>query len=266
MFLVARIAGVLALALVCAPQAAHGQSADDAPPSVEDLLTAARETQLRDLAAWTSWSFERNVVRRRLERDGSVRSSERLDFRVSPRAGGVDELLQAIDGAKPSARQVSSHRRAARFAERHRELLGEEGKGGDDGYTLRSLLEMSEYTYGGLETRGGRPCHRLDFSPRPEEQSGVAGRVADASAGTLWISVQGAHLVEARAETTRPVGVSLGLIRVVRLAADYVGFEVDEGLWLPQRIEVYSDVRVVGGLVRKHNTFNYGGFEKPPGR
>lgn len=57
-------------------------------PDLDTLLRIARATLEADLAAWASYSFERRVVRERLDRDGEVSSRITYRFEVRPVAQG----------------------------------------------------------------------------------------------------------------------------------------------------------------------------------
>ena len=190
--------------VIWASQLASSASARDdrATETVDEMLVQARRQQTADLSAWKRFSFDREVLRQRLGKDGLAYWQETLHFRVSPTDTGFDENLVAVDGHPPTARQFRSHKEAGRFAERYRELLSGDPSNTQDGYSLRALLEMSSYRYGGIEEKGGTRCHRLDFDPNPSDGAGIARRIADVSSGTLWLSAPGWHLVAAKAQTS----------------------------------------------------------------
>ncbi len=246
--------------ILWACQVASVAARDDVTDAVEHILAKAREQQTADLEAWRLHAFDRQVVRQRLDKEGRTYWQETLRFRVSPTPEGFHEHLESIDGHAPSSRQYQSHLNAGRFAERYRELLQGNPDDTQDGYSLRSLLEMSAYRYEGLEEKEGQLCHRLEFEPGPPKSGGIARRIADVSSGTLWLSEPGWHLVAAEAATSRRISLALGVARIQRLQVSYLGAPLNPRIWLPKRIEVRTDLRLLGRNIRKRNVFTYGRF------
>lgn len=263
----ARFAAAL-MSIVWMSQLGNPANARDdlAAEAVDEMLVQARGQQTADLEAWSRYAFDRQVLRQRIGKDGRAYWQETLHFRVSPTDVGFDESLLSVDGHAPSARLFRSHKEAGRFAERYRELLSGDPSDTQDGYSLRMLLDMSSYQYRGIEQMRGTTCHRLDFDPQPLDAEkntgdGIARRIADVSSGTLWLSAPGWHLVAAKAQTSRRVSVALGLARVERLQVSYIGAPLDSETWLPKRIEVLTEVKVLGRRTQKRNVFTYRRFE-----
>lgn len=253
-------AAAFALAVVAGtPQAAEVP----APPDVPGLLARAQRVQNRDLAAWQRFAFRRQVVRRRVDADGSVSFRQDLDFRVVPAAGGgFDETLIAIDGSEPTPQLVRKHRRAARFSAHYqRAREGRLGSGPGE-LDFSFLFRGLGYRYLGREAVGGVACHHLAIHP-VDASGGVEDLVAAATAGELWLTADGLHVARAKTRLTRPV--SRALVEIERLEIELEGQPAD-GAWLPRRIEVRSKVN---GLIRirAHNTYTYSQLEaRPPPR
>jgi hypothetical protein len=122
---------------------------------------------------------------------------------------------------------------------------------------------MPSYRYEGIEAVEGVPCHRLEFDPLPQESAadGVAGKISQATAGTLWVTEQGLHVIRAESRSTRPVPVALSLAKVESLNIQLENHEVAPGVWLPRRIEVRSRGRILLSRFNKRNVFLYSEFE-----
>ena len=248
--------------LACLTSTAHATPAE--ARNVAELLERARAQQTKDLDSWSVYSFDRRVVRQRLDRRDQVYWQETLLFRVEPTDNGsrsFRELLLAVDGHEPSDRQARSHLEAGRFDERYNELLRGDPEDVQSGYSLPALLRMSSYRYSGLEEKHGHSCHRLDFEPGPPKPGGIARKIADVSAGTLWLSESGWHLVAAEAATSQRVSLALGLARIQHLQVVYEGAPINANTWLPRRIEVRTELQLLGRRQRKRNVFTYGRFE-----
>lgn len=254
---------LLAIALLAIGGFAAAEGGVDAEtaPDPAALIAEARRVQVRDLEVWRRFAFRRQVVRQRLDDRGEVALRQDLVFRVEPAVDGFDETLVAIDGRAPSAREIREHRHEARFT-RHYDHAREGKLGGvlgfgelDFGYIFRGL----HYRYAGRETTaGGIACHRLAIEPLTGDAAvGAADPLAAATAGDLWLAVDGLHVVRASTRLTRPV--RQGLARAERLDLDFEAQRV-EGAWLPRRIELRS---ALGGLLRlhAHNIYTYSQFE-----
>lgn len=250
----------LALGAVLAARAAGDEPE---PPDPAALLAGAQRTQARDLEAWQGWAFRRQVVRRRLDAEGEVTFRQDLDFRVEPApGGGFEETLIAIDGRAPTPREVREHRREARFTAHYRRAR--EGKLGgvlgagelDFGYLFRAL----SYRYLGRETVGGADCHHLAIDPVGAGSGAEVDPLAAATAGELWLTVDGLHVARAATRLTRPV--SQGLVAIDRLEIHFDGQPADRA-WLPRRIELRS---ALGGFLRlrAHNSYTYSELEGRP--
>ncbi|HUP24421.1 MAG TPA: hypothetical protein VNB06_15925 [Thermoanaerobaculia bacterium] len=103
---------------------------------------------------------------------------------------------------------------------------------------------------------------RLDFDPALEVPGGFAGRIARASAGTLWLAADGGHLVRAEAETVSAVRFAGGLVRIPRLAVHYRGRRVTGDVWLPVEIVVESEISLFGNATSRRNRYSYSEFER----
>jgi len=140
-------------------------------------------------------------------------------------------------------------------------ITGDSDDDEEGGYSLGDLLRLSAYRYAGRETLDGVPCYRLDFSPDESKRAdGLAGRFANAMDGSLWITVEGAHLARAAARTIRPVSIALSLSKVHDLRVSLDSAPVEGGVWLPRRIEVLTHARVLAFSVRRRNVYRYSDF------
>lgn len=232
------------------------------PPDVEALMKKAREVQVADTAAWATFRFRREALREELDESGAVVSTELLVSRITPVPGGFDEELLEIDGRKPTPREVESHRHAGPFQKHyHTMLAGDREEGGGEGYSLGDLLRMSDYRYGAEEMVDGIRCHRLEFAPDPEKKgSGLAGRFANAMAGTLWITVEGLHLFRARARTLQPISIALSLAKVHELSLEMGSGPEDGGVWLARRIALETHSRVLFKTTWRRIHYRYSDF------
>ncbi len=239
-----------------------GGLAADPGPDLEPLLAQARRVQQADLTAWGELTFRRQVTRERLKAEGEVAERQELDFRVTPKGDGFDEELRFIEGRFPTRDEVREHRREARFTKRYKAALsGEDPRYGHGDFSMSHLLRRSSYVYRGVESVAGHRCHRLEFAADPEPPGGgVAARLTAATAGSLWLAVDGLHIVRSETHLERPIAAVGRLVKLRKLAIRLEGGAAGE-LWLPLRIVVESELSVAGKKIRKRNTFRYSQFE-----
>lgn len=242
------------------PHAPASQAADSPAPDVAALVHEAQRVQQADAAAWRQFRFSRGVRLERLGAEGRTLGVEETLSEVTPVEEGFDERLLRINGREPTPDEVATFREKEPFARHYRTLRAGGAESEEEGgYSLATLLRLSSYRYAGREWIGGTECHRLDFSPDPDRpKDSLAARVAGAMAGRLWLTVDGAHLIRARATSVRPVPLTLGLFSVRSLDLDLEATEVAGGTWLPGRLTIVSDVRIilVGQIRRRVITYS----------
>jgi hypothetical protein len=225
---------------------------------VAHILKEAQRAQTVDIAAWSRFSFRRVWLREEFDETGARVSGERLEFAIRPEGGAFDELLVSRNGAPPTAKEVEEHRKEARFTRHYLTMVRGDAQSSEGGYSLAHLLHMSSYRYAGREEFEGVPCHRLDFSPDPQEtRGGLSGKFAGAMVGSLWISQDGHHLAGAHSWTVKPISIYLGLSKVHALDVRMTSRPTGDGYWLPHRIEVRSKVRILFRTVDRRSLFEY---------
>jgi hypothetical protein len=233
------------------------------PPADLDLiLSEARKKQFADAAAWARFQFKRRALVERLDESGVVFEREEFESVLTPVSGGFDEALVRFNGRAPSPAEVNRHRRIGRFGKHYAALVAGEGDEGAEGaFSLSRLLQLSSYSYAGQETFGVVACHRLDFSPQiTGSGDGLAGRFTAAMEGSLWITLDGQHLAGAHARTLRPISIALSLVKIHALEVSLESQQVEAGIWLPLRIEVKTDARILVKRIRRRSVYEYSDF------
>lgn len=242
-------------------------AAPASPPSADEVKAFVREAQRvqrADAAAWAGYRFRRVARSERLAEDGTVEQSSLLVLDITPIAPATfDERLVSIDGREPTPGEVDENRGAARFTRHYRTLAaGADSQDMEGGYSLATLLRLAAYRYVGLERIDGVAAHRLDFEPDATASAGggIAARITQAMSGSLWLTVDGLHLVRARAATARPVSLFLGLSRLRSLEVGLDAVEVTPGVYLPSEVTLVTHARVLFASVHRRQVFTYSGF------
>lgn len=237
------------------------------PPDPAALAREAQRVQRADVLAWRRYRFHRVETVEELAQEGSVEETQVMEYEITPLKDVFDERLLHIDGREPTDGEVRDARRKGSFQKHYDTLLEGAAEEGSGGYSVMALLKLSGYAYAGLETVQGVLCHRLDFTAsEPPPDGDLAARIAAAMRGTLWLSVEGLHLVRARADSAHEVGAAIGLFRMhaLRFAVDAAPVAPD--VWLPTEVMVETRMRLVVVGVRRRRTFSYSDYAPAPAR
>lgn len=227
------------------------------------LMSKAQQVQLADVKAWRLYRFRRAVLQEAKNDSGRLLEGENLVLEIRPVADGFEERLLEIDGRKPTPAEAADHARRKNFTKHYATMVSGKGGGEEEGFSLGDLLRLSAYRYAGREMIGGRLCHRVDFSPDEDRKTdGVAGKLAKAMAGRLWLTVDGLHLARAQARTVRAVSLALSLAKVHQLEVFMESAPISEEVWLPQRIEVESKARILFSTRNRTLRYLYSDFLK----
>lgn len=255
----------LAMPGVAAPP--NPAAAVDPAPDLRALVKQAREAQRADVRTWAEYRFRRQERVEELTDTGQVKSVRTFDFAITPMGEGFDERLLLRDGLAPTESEIEDQRRAGRFAKHYRTLVAEnEEDDSESGYSIGTLLRLSEYRDAGRETIEGIDCRRLDFEPQVHPPgSGLEARIAEAMSGSLWLSIDGAHLVRARTTSTRPITLTLGLFKVQSLEVAFDAERVAPDRFLPRQLAIVSHARLVFIGQHRRRVFTYSDYVPLPG-
>ena len=262
-----RLASAAGLTLLVPAAAAFLNSGAAAPPKpaapdLQALVHEARKAQRADIVAWAQYRFRRQERVEELTETGQIKSVRTFDFEITPLHDSFDERLLFLDGLAPPEAEVEEQRRNGRFAKHYRTLLaGSEEEDPESGYSISTLLRLSEYRDAGRESIDGIDCHRLDFEPQENPPgSGIEARIAEAMSGSLWLTADGAHLIRARTTSTRPVSLTLGLFKVHALEVAFDAQRVATDTWLPRQLSIASHARLVFLGQHRKRVFTYSDY------
>ena len=231
----------------------------DAGPLVEQAWTVWE----RDYDAWPEYAFRRYVERRRLDKQEEVEWSAQYLLEVSPTLTGFDERLIEIDGREPTPQEIFEHRRAGRFEERYDRDGSLENPFGKD-LPVLPLLFNQRHEYVGRRVVRGHPCIKTEFPARnPPSREPARRRFEYVLTGSACFSIPGNHLVRGEMESAQ--AVSAGLVGLQYLRVEIESDPVGDGVWLPSRFEVRSDVRITFKQLRMWNLYRYFEFRRPEG-
>ena len=89
----------------------------------------------------------------------------------------------------------------------------------------------------------------------------MAHRFLEVMSGSLWITVDGLHLLRATAHITRPVSMLPFVARISQMDMRLESSPAAKGIWLPSKLFVSSDVKVLWKEVHRRDAYTYSDFE-----
>ena len=239
------------------------------PGDLRFIVAEAQRVQRADVQAWQRYRFGRRAEREDLDDAGRVVGRDELEFVVTPDGEGFREDLLRHNGIEAGSSEKDDQRHSASFSKHYRTLIPGDDPGPEGGYSVGQLLHLASYRFAGQERLNGVDCYRLDFAPEDVQplSGGLAARFTRAMQGSLWITVEGFHLAAARAETVRPVTIVLALSKIYSLSVRMDAGPVGEGVWLPVRVEVDTNARILIRTIRRRNLITYSDYLRvaPPG-
>ena len=252
--------GLLALGATAARPSPAAPSPDD----VRFIVAEAQKVQAADVAAWMRYQFGRRSERQDFDDSGRVIERDDLEFLISPDTGGFREELLRHNGAAADESEKDRLRRAGGFTKHYKTLVAGTEVQEEGGYSLGQLLHLASYRFMGKESLNGVDCYRLDFTPEDVHpiMGGLAAKFTKAMAGSLWITVEGFHLAAAKAETVRPITIAFWLSKVYSLKIRMDAGPVGDGVWLPLRVEVDTEARILIKGLHRENLFTYSDYRR----
>jgi len=224
-------------------------------------MDEAFRVQRLDFEALRGFSFQRDVRREKLDRKGKVVWRQGFSMRVEPLEGFFDERLLKIDGRRPTDAEVREHRKAGRFSKHYREIVTGKSENPmvDESLSLSVVLSACHYEVEGLEIVDGFASHRVAIRPHPPRVVSKSQALADAMEGTLWLSVDGLHILGWESRLVRPV--RQGPVKVTEYSLALSTRPLGD-VWLPREIHISTKLSIAGFPMRKRNFYLYSGFER----
>lgn len=239
-----------------------------------EIIKRAMEKDERNLAILDTYIYERSMVQKSFEKNGSVHQTTSKVHEVFHLDGSEIEKLIEKDGKPLNAKDLANEQkrvdkeiakiksespsqRAKRRGETEKDRREEiEGR--------REVLAAFDFTLAGVENIRGRPTWGIRGQPRAGFQG--KGRRADqlkSVKGIAWIDQQTYELTRLELDTHDTISFGWFLFRLqpgakIRFEQSLVNNEV----WLPQQIDVRADARLLGKLMRMSIELRYSKFRK----
>ena len=250
----AAVGALLAAAGLAAPATGQEWTAQEI---VERAV--ARADGQRDAQEDIRYHSRFESITEKLSGDGEVEEAERETYEQYPLEGVLYEELVAREGEPLDADDAREERdRRREFVEevRERRARGVDPRPEDENRVELNDDFISRYQYSivGEEVREGYDCWIIQLVPRPGDLP-VNRRIDTAlnkSTGRLWIVKEDFGLSRVEFEMDEPVRFWGGIAGVLRNTVGRLQFiRTDEGAWVPKRIDIRLDLRIVFWNLRR---------------
>jgi hypothetical protein len=225
---------VLTLAAVCPA----GAPLPEGDAYVRGLVSGQRGRE----EALSRYTYDATEVREQLDARGRVSRRETRGFEVfHVRGRPVRRLVSRNGRALPPAEREKEDRRARELAEALRKGNATAER---PGVRLSHILERYHFTAAGREDRQGRCLLVFDFAARPGDFDLARDALLRRLAGRLWVDEEERAVAEVEVRNTSDLRFALGLgakVHSVLLRMEFARME--EGVWLPRRIEAAAEGR-----------------------
>jgi hypothetical protein len=241
-------------------------------PEASTLLTGLSERQRQFEAALNDYTYDLETVTESLDKQGAVSSRESKQYEVFFVKGKRVRRQVAEDGRPLSAdRQAKVDQEVQKRVD---DVLQGKARPPRQSVTeLSDILARYDFRSVAREIVDGRPAIVLDFTARPGKRDLQGDFALRQLAGRVWVDEEDRAVVRAEIHSTGKIKVALGLgasIGAVSITSEFV--KVDEGIWLPRRVETLVEGRVLllkgihersSGVFSRYRRFTTESEERP---
>ncbi len=219
-------------------------------PDVRQIVRASIAATQRHWQARLHYTYLERDEDRRLDAEGRVTSKD-VDVSRTILVNGVPfERLIERNGRPPSA--VDERKEKEKLDKLKRETPAQRAerlRTRDEGNTslVRDVPEAFDFRLVGEEVVDGRAAYVLQATPHPGYHApGKYGKMFARLEGKLWIDKQDFGWIKVDGEVIQPFSMGLFLVRLLR--GSHITMDqkrVDDGIWMPERVEVRAAARVL---------------------
>jgi hypothetical protein len=218
-------------------------------PDVHQIIEASIAATQRHWQARLHYTYQERDERRRRDSEGRLRSEDVTITRTILVQGvPFDQLVEhngkplAADEERKQSQKLDQLKRETPEQRAERVRKREE----EDISVVRELPKAFDFQLVGEEVVKGRPAYVLQATPHPGYQpQGKYGKMFSKVEGRLWVDKQDLGWIKADGQVIQPFSMGLFLVRL--LSGSHITMEqtrVDNGIWMPQRIEVRATAKV----------------------
>jgi hypothetical protein len=247
-----------------------------AQSDAREIIRHAVAADERNWRIARNYTFLQRVEFRRLDARGGMKSTEARTYDVTLQEGTpYRRLIQRDDHALLPAEEKSEQKSLARStaerrqenaAERARRLFEYESRPDWQREAWNELPDAFEFRLVGDGLLDGRGVFIIEATPRQEYQARSAtAKVFQGLKGRFWVDQQDRQIVKVEVEVIDTISLGLFLVRVAKGShATLELTSVGDGVWLPERLQVYGSARLgLLKVLRIEQTTHYSRYSTP---
>jgi hypothetical protein len=218
-------------------------------PGARQIMEASIAATQRDWKARLHYTYIERDENRRRDLAGRVKSEDVEVSKMILVNGVPFEQLVERNGQPPSAEQERKQKRELdksrrETPEQRAERLRKQQE--ENTSIVKEVPKAFDFQVVGEEAVNGRPAYVLQATPHPGYHAqGKYGNMFSKVAGKLWVDKQDLGWIKVDGRVIQPFSMGLFLVRLLR--GSHITMEqtrVDDGIWMPERIEVRSAARI----------------------
>ena len=226
------------------------QSTGSSLPDAHQIVEASIAATQRHWQARLHYTYLERDEDRRLDSEGRVKSKD-VDVSRTFLVHGVPfEQLIERNGRPPSAEERrKQNEKFDRLKRETPEQRAERLRTQEEENTslVRDVPKAFGFRLVGEEVLKGRPAYVLQATPHPGyHAAGKYGKMFARLGGKLWVDKQDFGWIKVDGEVIQPFSIGLFLVRLLR--GSHITMDqkrVDDGIWMPEHVEVRAAARVL---------------------
>jgi hypothetical protein len=246
--------------MAAAASSGAGVPADAPLPEANAFVHGLAERQRRHEDSLNDFSYDMREVEETLDKKGAVTKSRTRDFEVF-HVQGAPVRRQVAENGVPFTpeRQAREDGEVEKRIREARKRNSPTRKGG----ALSEVLARYTFRSVAREDVDGRPAVVMDFTPRSGKRDLEGDWVLRSLAGRIWVDEQEREIVRAELHNTSKMKAYLGLASVSQFGFAARFRKVQDGVWLPLRLESHVTGRLaLFKVIRARTTQTYSGYRR----
>jgi hypothetical protein len=213
-------------------------------PDGNEYVRVLVDKQKRREEALNHYTYDVEQLLEELDGKGAVTSRKVRRYEIFYVKGEPLQKLVAEDG-----RPLSSGAQEAEEARVRDKVAGAVKTRvnlNDPGVRLSAILERYDFRTTGREDLDAWPALVLEFTPRPGRRDLEGDVVLRSLGGRIWVDEAEKEVVRAEVKNTGDIKFAFGIGATVSGLAFTIDFrKIEDGLWLPARVEATAEARVL---------------------
>jgi hypothetical protein len=213
-------------------------------PEGNEFVRVLVNKQKRREETLNHYTYDVEQLLEELDAKGTVTSRKVRRYEIFYVGRQPLQKLVAEDGRPLSGREREAEE--ARVRDKVTAAMKEHVSLDDPGVRLSTILERYDFHTVGREDVDGWPALVLDFQPRPGKRDLKGDAVLRNLGGRIWVDEAEKEIVRAEVRNTGPIKFAFGLGANVSGLALTIDFrKIEDGFWLPARVEATAEARVL---------------------